>query len=50
MICSSLEEVNISSFNITKVKNAKNIFSGCPETLKIKIRDQNKNFKVYELK
>ena len=48
--CKSLEEINMFKFNKNKIKNIDNMFSGCSDKLKKKIKKQNQNInkKVFE--
>jgi surface protein len=43
--CTLLTNLNISNFNMNKVKNMKGMLSNCSDELKNKIRKQNKNIK-----
>ena len=40
--CSSLKDLNLSNFNINNDKKINDIFYGCSDKLKNKIKDQNK--------
>ena len=40
--CSSLEELNLSQFHTDSVTNMDNMFSGCSEQLKMKMKSLNK--------
>ena len=42
--CSSLKELNLSKFNTNNVTNMNCMFSRCSDELKLKIRNQYKNF------
>ena len=42
--CSSLKELNLSGFNTKKVIMMNYMFSKCSDELKLKIRNQYKNF------
>ena len=42
--CSSLKELNLSNFNTNNVTDMRSIFFGCSDELKLKIRNQYKNF------
>ena len=43
--CSSLKEINLSSFNTQNVTDMSAMFGGCLDELKLKIKSQFKNFK-----
>ena len=43
--CSSLKELNLNNFNTNNVTNMNDMFSGCLDELKLKIKSQFKNFK-----
>jgi len=43
--CLSLEEINLSNFDINNETDMSHMFSGVPDELKIKIRAQNNNIK-----
>ena len=40
--CSSLEELNLSNFNTNNVNDIYDMFYGCSDELKNKIKEQNK--------
>ena len=42
--CFSLKELNLSNFNTNNVTNMRYMFSKCSDELKLKIRNQYKNF------
>ena len=42
--CSSLKEINLSNFNTNKVTNMSYMFYGCLDELRMKIKNQCKNF------
>ena len=42
--CSSLKELNISNFNTNNVTDMRYMFSKCSDELKLKIKNQYKNF------
>ena len=42
--CSSLKELNLSNFEIKKDTKMTDIFRGCQDELKLKIRKHYKNF------
>ena len=42
--CFSLKELNLSNFNTNNVTNVDFMFSNCSDELKMKIRNQYKNF------
>ena len=44
--CKLLKELNISNFNINNVTNMKGMFTGCPDELIMKIKEQNKNIMI----
>ena len=41
--CSSLTELNLSTFNINNLTNVDDMFNGCSDELKNKIKEQIKN-------
>ena len=43
--CSSLEEIDLFTFNTNNVNNMFGMFSGCSDDIKNKIREQIKNIK-----
>ena len=43
--CSSLKELNLNNFNINNETYMNNMFDGCLDELKLKIKSQFKNFK-----
>ena len=43
--CKSLKELNINNFNTNNVTNMSNMFCGCSDDLKRKIKSENKNIK-----
>ena len=43
--CSKLKELNISNFIINDETKVNNMFFGCSDNLKIKIKEQFKNLK-----
>ena len=42
--CSSLKELNLNNFNTINVTDMNNMFNGCSNQLKMKIKTQNKKF------
>ena len=42
--CSSLKEINLSNFNTNNVINMGHMFAECSDELKLKLRNQYKNF------
>ena len=42
--CSSLKEINLSNFNTINVTDMCHMFDGCSDELKLKLRNQYKNF------
>ena len=44
--CSSLKELNISNFNFSNEAYVNNMFKGCYDELKKKIKEQNKNINI----
>ena len=43
--CSSLKELNLINFNTNNVTYMRQMFSGCSDDLKRKIKSENKNIK-----
>ena len=43
--CSSLKELNLTNFNTDNVTNMWAMLSGCSDSLKMKIKSENKNIK-----
>ena len=43
--CSSLKELNLNNFNTNNVINMRDMFKGCSNELRIKIKSQYKNIK-----
>ena len=47
--CSSLKELNLSNFDTNNVTDTSFMFHDCPYELKLKIRNQYKNFRKQPL-
>ena len=43
--CKSLKKLNLNNFNTNKVRDISYMFSGCSNSLKMKIKNQYKNIK-----